>query len=566
MLLDFAEGGQDLLLDADLCVVGGGAVGLTIARELSRSGLRICVLETGGLDRDPVADGLNATTSAGSPTLDFQTTRPRVFGGSTAEWGGMCCPLDECDFETRPSMPLHSWPLSLAELQPHYQRAHAALGLGPVYFDERVWPVLRTRAPAVDRDKLLTKFWQYRSPGLLPTDSPLRFGEAYRAELAASPDVRAVLNATVVEIVRAPGRDTVERVGFRNVAGRRGEVRASAFVLAGGTVENTRLLLASEFHRCSDTLGRYFMEHPHLTVGSISYADMRRVLPTWAALQRAKRVSFRPKFVPTPAYQRQRDILNAAMTLEVRGLPDCPHLALPDLVRGVRDKRSGSELARGVRRLVGHPGMAVSAAYRRSAGRPACPGHGGIRLYCRSEQEPNAASRIELGPDRDAMGIRRAHVSWRLTDRDRRTVVDFAHLVGGELHRLGATDVTLDDWLAEPGAWAEDLRGGPHHSGTTRMSHTAATGVVDRDSRVHGVPNLYVVGPSVFPTGGYANPTYTIIALALRAADHLARELRPTAATTPPVATPPVATPPAATTPATATDGTTTTRPAAAPA
>ena len=532
MLLDLAESGQDLVLDADLCVVGGGAVGLTIARELSRSGLRICVLETGGLDRDPVADGLNNTTADGSPTLDFQTTRPRVLGGSTAEWGGMCCPLDECDFETRPTLPLHSWPISLAELQPYYERAHTALGLGPAYFDERVWPILRTAAPAVAPELLLTKFWQYRSPGLLPTDSPLRFGQAYRAELAASADVQAVLNATVVDIVRAPGRDTVERVEFRSVAGRRGEVRATAFVLAGGTVENTRLLLASEFRRCSDTLGGYFMEHPHLTVGSISYADMRRVLPTWAALQRSRRVSFRPKLLPTPAYQRAHDILNAAMTLEVRGLPDCPHLALPDLVRGVRDNRPGAELVRYAGRVARHPGMIVSAAYRRSLGRPACPGHGGIRLYCRSEQEPNAASRIVLGPERDAMGVRRAHISWRLTDRDRRTVVDFAHLVGGELLRLGATDVTLDGWLAEPGAWAEDLRGGPHHSGTTRMSDTAATGVVDRDSRVHGVPNLYVVGPSVFPTGGYANPTYTIIALAMRAADHLGERLRADITTT----------------------------------
>ncbi|HEX4252829.1 MAG TPA: FAD-dependent oxidoreductase, partial [Pseudonocardia sp.] len=185
MLLDFAESGQDLVLDADLCVVGGGAVGLTIARELSRSGLRICVLETGGLDRDPVADGLNDTTADGSPTLDFRTTRPRVLGGSTSEWGGMCCPLDECDFETRPSLPLHRWPLSLAELQPYYDRAHTALGLGPAYFDERVWPFLGAEAPAVNPELLQTKFWQYRSPGLLPTDSPLRFGLAYRAELAA---------------------------------------------------------------------------------------------------------------------------------------------------------------------------------------------------------------------------------------------------------------------------------------------------------------------------------------------------------------------------------------------
>jgi choline dehydrogenase-like flavoprotein len=526
ILVDFSEGGQDLNLDADLCVVGAGAVGLTIVHELRRSGLRVVVIETGGLDRDPVSDGLSDTPADGSPTLDLHSTRPRVFGGSTVEWGGMCCPLDACDFETRPSMPLHGWPISLAELQPYYQRAHAALGLGPPYFDERVWSDLRIAPPAVDPALLRTKFWQYRSPGLLPPDSPLRFGEAYRADFASSADINAVLNATVDKLVRVPGEDRLDGVEFRNIAGRRGSVRATVFVLAAGAVENARVLLASEFSNCSEALGRYFMEHPHAIVGRLSYRDMHRILPRWAVLQRTRRVSFRPKFLPTPAYQREHDILNAAMSLEVRCEPDCPHRALADLTRGLRARRFDSEVGSSARRVATHPGILAGVAYRRARGGPACPAHGGIDLYCRSEQEPNPSSRVTLGPDRDAMGVNRAVLSWRLTDRDRRTVVDYANLVGSELRRLGATTLTLDPWLSDREGWPAEMRGGPHHSGTTRMSDTATTGVVDKHSRVHGVANLYAVGPSVFPTGGYANPTYTIVALAIRAADHIQARLR----------------------------------------
>jgi len=525
MFVDFGEGGPDLLIEADLCVIGAGAAGLTIVHELRRSPLRICVIETGGLDRDPAADGFSTAAVDGLPTLDLLATRPRMFGGSTVEWGGMCCPMDECDFETRPDMPLHGWPLSLADLQPYYRRAHAALGIGPPYFDERVWSDLGIQPPRVDPRRLLTKFWQYRSPGLLPPDSPVRFGQAYRSDFASGTQLKAVLNATVVDIVRSPGRDAVEHVEFRSISGRRGQVRATAFVLAAGAVENARLLLASDFSGCSAALGRYFMEHPHVGVGRLSHRDTGRLLPKWVVLQRSRGVSFRPKFLPAPAYQRERDILNASMALEVRCAPDCPHRALAVFAQGVREKRPASEVARSAGRVVAHSGVLAGAAYRRTLGRHACPGHGGLVLYCRSEQEPNPASRVVLARDRDALGVNRAEVSWRLTDRDRRTVVDFANLVASELRRLGAANLTLDSWLDAPGGWPVETRGGPHHSGTTRMSSTPATGVVDMHSRVHGVANLYAVGASVFPTGGYANPTYTVVALAMRAADHLQSRL-----------------------------------------
>jgi len=464
MFIDLGESGQDLDLTTDLCVIGGGEAGLTIAHELQQSGLRICVVETGGFDRDPACDGLNNAETDGSPTLDFRTTRPRVLGGSTAEWGGMCCPLDICDFETRPSMPLHGWPISLADLQPYYRRAHTALGLGPLYFDERLWSVLGIPPPAVDPQRLRTMFWQYRSMGILPTDSPLRFGRAYRADFLGAADHNAVLNATVVDLSRSPGQDRVGSVELRSIGGRRGRVRASTFVLAGGCVENTRLLLSSDFSSCSDALGRYFMEHPHMPVGTISYDDMHRVLPKWAVLQRSRHMSLRPKFLPTPNYQRERDILNASMALEVRCPADCAHRALSEIKSSLRDGRVVSGLARSARRLATNPTTIAAATYRRSRGSDVCPGHDRLELYCRSEQEPNSSSRIVLARDRDALGVHRARISWRLTDRDRRTVVDFTTLVASELRRLGAANLVIDGWVGPPGLVGTQIRGGapPH--------------------------------------------------------------------------------------------------------
>lgn len=524
MIIDLADSGPELDLRADLCVVGAGAAGLTIVHELRRSPLRICVLETGGLDRSPGADQLNEVDDDGADGTELLNIRPRLFGGSTAEWGGMCCPLDPCDFAPRPSMPLHGWPITPRELQPYYERAHTALGLGVGYFDERIWSDLGSLAPAMDPERVQTKFWQFRSPNALPPDSPLRFGPTYLADFAAGANPTAVLNATVVGLERLPGAARVDRVRFRGHNGRTGQVRAGAVVLAGGTIENTRLLLNSEFRGASPALGRYFMEHPHVPVGLLSYRDLDRLLPGWAALQRLGRIAVRPKFIPTASYQAERDILNVSIALEMRCGPDCPHRTLGDLTRAIRS-RAATDIARAGGRALVHPGRAAATVYRKSRGRPGCRGHGGVVLYSRSEQEPNLASCIELSAERDALGVPKASVRWRLTDRDRRTVVDFAGLVAGQLRQLGAARLTEPDWLAEPDGWSELLRGGPHHSGTTRMSDSPRTGVVDRNSRVHGVANLYVAGPSVFPTGGYANPMYTTVALAMRAADMLKNRL-----------------------------------------
>ena len=147
-------------------------------------------------------------------------------------------------------------------------------------------------------------------------------------------------------------------------------------------------------------------------------------------------------------------------------------------------------------------------------------------LRVRSEQIPNPKSRVSLSDRRDSLGLNQIRLDWRMNGAERRSMRLMFQFLKSEFERLGIGEVRPSEWLeSDDEEWPADLCGGPHHMGTTRMSADPKQGVVDSDCRVHGLRNLFVAGSSVFPTSGYANPTLTIIALAVRLADHLKRDL-----------------------------------------
>jgi choline dehydrogenase-like flavoprotein len=151
----------------------------------------------------------------------------------------------------------------------------------------------------------------------------------------------------------------------------------------------------------------------------------------------------------------------------------------------------------------------------------------------RAEQAPNPASRVVLSEKRDVFGLPQIALDWRFCDADKRSLRVLMSALDGELRRLSLGRAESSPWLSEEGIpWEMDPLisnhpvGGYHHMGTTRMAASPREGVVDADCRVHGLGNLYVAGSSVFPTGGWANPTLTILALALRLGDSLTRSIR----------------------------------------
>jgi choline dehydrogenase-like flavoprotein len=180
----------------------------------------------------------------------------------------------------------------------------------------------------------------------------------------------------------------------------------------------------------------------------------------------------------------------------------------------VPDRRFGRRLADAVR----DPG-AAGRTLARHAGeivrRNRC-----LALRTVLETTPRADSRVSLSDKRDRFGMPRVRVDWRIDRDDLRALSRLRGLLAETICRreLGTL---VDDPACDADGWPNSMEGGKHHMGTTRMHADPMGGVVDPDCRVHGLANLYVAGSSVFPTSGYANPTLTIVALALRLADHL---------------------------------------------
>jgi choline dehydrogenase-like flavoprotein len=483
-------------LEADVCIVGSGAAGLTIARELSGSGLQVCVLESGGLTEEPATRALYQGESTGRDYFPLDACRSRWFGGSTNCWAGLCLPLEAVDLAERDWMPHSGWPFGRALLDPYYRRAHPLLGLGPFAWEADAFA--RGRARPFPLDGPLES-------GLFQLSPPLRMGEAWRAEIARARDVSVWLHANVTRLALQPSGRALDALEVRTLGGKGFQVRARRTVLATGGIENARLLLASDdvapagVGNDHDWVGRTFMEHPSLDGSGLLVAGPD--LPSWAfyLAHRVGEASVWGMLRPRADVLAREQIGNFSMVLVPVAAP-----------AGVADAFPG-QLARAAADTDGHPPHDDALWARK------------LRLFTLGtpfEQAPDPQSRVTLSRERDALGMRRAVLDWRLSELDRRTLRRAQELAAATFGRAGLGRVRS----AVPGgaeSVPEALHGSCHHMGTTRMSEDPKRGVVDPLGYVHGVADLIVAGSSVFPTAGAANPTLTLVALALRTADHL---------------------------------------------
>lgn len=534
-------------LRADVCVVGAGPAGLTVAHELRDSGLEVLLLEAG--PADPPARGVPvlSTRNVGLP-YDPATARSAGVGGTSVLWDietpvGVdrvrLRELDELDLENRGLWSTPGWPLAWSDLAPHYRRAREIFGL-PELDPAREGPLL---------GGLVRRSYSFGPRAVFTTEIP--------AVLAAHPRVRIMAGWTVTEV--ATTRDGQQVTHLRCWSDDHGDatVEAGAYVLAGGGIENARLLLASRavspagVGNAHDHVGRYFMEHPHYLSGVFIPSDDHERPHDggpWDIVVRAGHPG-QDKIAVDPALLRRHGLLNAAYKLQRHTGPGMPafghdgHVEQPVVdaytaLRAAVRRRSPVEVGpRQIARLAAHTPQLARHAYERiSAPTGRSRPHTTLRVRAMGEQEPARRSRLTLAPTLDRLGVPEARLDWRLSDLDIRSMVEGHRLIAEDLGALlGGRVVTLLGRDGEPRP-----AGGAHHMGTTRMSHSPRDGVVDPQCRVHGVRNLYVAGSSVFPTGGAANPTLTLVALAARLAGHLARELAGiTTVTAPGTGTPP---------------------------
>jgi choline dehydrogenase-like flavoprotein len=533
MIIDGSTAATDRSADYDLVIVGAGPAGISLAVELRDSGLRIALLESGGLEFDPDIQALNDGTVEGNDDeFDLGSSRLRFLGGTSNHWGGHCTPLDPIDFARAPAG-FSGWPFPRSSLDPFYARAHDYCDLGAYRYDSAVLapgdPSLRLLPDQPDVETAVLR----QSP-------PTRFGEKYHDLLAAAPGIDLWLNTTALGL--APdGADGLSRVATGSLAGPPRQFAGRAVVLAAGAIESTRLLMwanAANGTRLGDAgglLGRCYMDHPSGGAAFVFFDRPQSGKLYWADLD-----AHADGGVPLHFVWRLSDA-----ALARTGLPNSHYFVIPfaaDDAAQERQRRAAAGIA-AARRLA-QWGLGGDAGYNSSFADQYCRlvgntpalvaetaggvlGRTGVAralLKYESEQIPARSNSIRLADETDALGMPRVVLTWSPGADDLEGIRATARHIGTLIGAAGLGRVQLEDHDADP-YWGSTTAW--HQLGTMRMADSPAAGVVDADCRIHGSRGLYVAGGAVMPTCGRANPTLTIVALTLRLADHLRGELLP---------------------------------------
>jgi choline dehydrogenase-like flavoprotein len=522
MIKDFRSYANGTHIYADICVIGAGAAGIALAQEFIGSRMRVLLLESGGLDEEADTDLISRGESIGLLHHGLHEGRSRAFGGTTKLWGGQSIHLDDIDFEARSWVPYSGWPITKADLDPFYARAETFLGISEVY-DERVWQKFNIKPPDFDSSKL-----GYKSTVYTVFSSTRDLGKFYRDEFEKSSNVQVLLHANATKIHTNIYASAVKHLDIRTLEGKTGHVTAKVFVLCGGGIENARLLLLSNQTETNglgnrhDVVGRFFQEHPKAYCGVLE-TDTPTMLQDTSGLLYKGGFQYQPKIPLSAEVQRKHQVLNCITELVYDYDVDSAIGAAREIYRSLKRRRWPKELGRSTGQMIKNLDHVVATAYRRYVqGKLTATPPNLIQLHINLEQAPNPLSRVYLSHKRDALGQNQARVDWRLTDLERQTTETMAKTVDAEFSRLGLARLHVADWLVNDSEdWANNFSEAYHHMGTTRMADDPKKGVVNSDCQVHGVAGLYIGGSSVFPASGYANPTLTIVALALRLADHL---------------------------------------------
>jgi choline dehydrogenase-like flavoprotein len=507
MFIDLNETEIGQALSYDLCVIGAGAAGITLAREFESQNASVALLESGGFDLHQPIQNLNGGKITGVQYYPLTSTRLRFFGGTTNHWGGQSIPLDEFDFTERSWVADSGWPIEYQELSQHLHAAEEICGVPSGSYRWEHWRNLGVKSKfPLDRQVFEDAVFRFSRPNR-------RFGVDFRAEIDQSKNITCILNATALQLITDSTGQTVTEVEVGSLDGGRRTIRARQFVVACGGIENCRLLLLSNqtqkagLGNANDQVGRYFMEHPNFDSGAIRFVDAKRADLLANPSQRVARLPLRLDFKLRPKIQQRDQLLNHSAFVMPVGTTDSHGL-----------KEEDSFFTRAWRKVFG-PSDDESEG----------EGDANIleqeyRLRARLEHAPHAESRVLLDSEQDAFGQPRAQLHLKFGDLEGRTIEHLQKALALELGKTGIGRMQVSfrpqstDWQTKVG-WQF------HHCGGTRMHDSTNKGVVDSDCRVHGTDNLYIAGSSVFPTCGHANPTLNLVALTLRLAEKLKSEL-----------------------------------------
>jgi len=495
-------------LNFDICIVGSGPAGMTVALELQNTKKRICVLEAGDLRPTKESQDFYKTELLGphKPSSAFDTHRYRCFGGTSCAWAGGCAPLDKSDFEPLDFMPYSGWPITLTDLAPFYKRAHSLLDLGHFDFksenwadtnindlSSRLWTErgtynfntekkndLKFKLIKFQDREIISKLWHFNS---------VRFGQKFGPTLHRSSSITVILNTALTEIVSNDKKSHIKSVVAKVNKNKFFKINAKMFVLACGGIENTRILLTNQKLKNLETnknIGSTLMTHFffYSSVSSILHESKNNLQLYLKAYKNNTRVKAFFQFNE----QMRKTWKLGNLVLGFAGFPSFNNCgkqiySMSNKLFNSQDKLSN------------------------------------LRFLIMAEQIPNPKSQVSLSEMKDKLDIPRAKINWHPTEYDYAYIIKALNLFASKLgqNNLGRLRIKYDRMKRR----IQFSQSVGHPMGTTKMANSSKTGVVDKNCKLFNVDNFYVTGSSVFPTGGVSNPTFTIVALSIRLADHI---------------------------------------------
>jgi len=502
----------------DLLIVGGGAAGISLALEFIDAPFTVLLIESGSFGISRKNQELYKAKNLGLDYPDLSVQRARFFGGTTNFWGGTCIEFDPIDFISTSARKKIKWPIRFSELNVFINRAKSVCNIDTA---------LSISSKKNKFSKILDlKFWQF-SP------FPFRFGERFRQQLDSAKNITVLLNANLTSISNSKDCTKIDSIEITSLIGQKKSFFAKNYVLATGGIENARLLL--NFYASNNKLialknnniGRYFSDHPTAIIGHLCGKDASKIYNHYKMRIRADGKEIKPILGFKPAYLKNNKLLNGVVAIWPIPKDNIVISRAKLLMRLIRRREFGLSFLINFLLIIPKSINLLPHVIHRLKGSlkelPYLPNQFEIRLV--TETIPNPNSCVTLSKEKDLLGLKKACLSWNLTNLDRKTFIGLAKETKREIEKMGNVELKLADWIFNDSKqWSNYINKDGyygHHMGTTRMSNNSKIGVVNKNCKIFGLDNLYIAGSSIFSTYSFANPTLTIVALAIRLADHL---------------------------------------------
>jgi choline dehydrogenase-like flavoprotein len=509
MFKSLRNAGSNAEFSYDLCIIGTGPAGISVAKNFLGSKLKVGMLESGGLNAEAKFDQLNEGKNSGPRYLSLDASRLRCFGGAAGLWAGVCAPFSSDDFLYKPFVPLSGWPIRLIDLRDYYIEAAEMLGISyEKFYDQQFFQntLNGVSFKEFNRKNSFLSGNVYQVSDIQKRD----FGSRYKTEFESSQNIDVLFHSTVTRLnVDATGGQ-IDSASIADLDGNKAIVRAKHFVLACGALENPRILLASNDHykegigNHSGFVGACFMSHP----GIQNVGEVHRSIDELCIDGDRFEDDYVVAFEMSPTQREKQKTLRHSLSMyRFSGLED------PSTYLSGRIFTHFNKIIEKFDFLssVSESLCKMNGAYIRNK----------MELGVALEQPPKLTNKVSLDNTKDQLGVPKINVYWGdLTELEKRTVATSVETLARELGvlNMGRVKYSSEFLSGESFKFDDPVN---HHIGTTRMSSDPTTGVVDENCKVFGISNLYVTGSSVFSTSSIVNPTYTIIAISLRLAKHL---------------------------------------------